>query len=104
MYQAELLAFGPPSKARKRRGRKILAALTVVSVMMLSGYAVAAWLLSSNVTGYGKVTTLSSLTSTDISATVAADLVPQAAPQAIHIRLSNPNGSPLTITSSNANG
>jgi hypothetical protein len=73
------------------------------AVLAASLGAVAAWLISSNVTGYGKATSLQPFTSDDISATVPADLVPGGTAP-LHLQLDNPNQVALAITSVAGNG
>jgi hypothetical protein len=84
--------------------RKILAATTVVAVMMLAGWATAQWLVGGAGRGFARAGHLEALTTVDlVRADVTGDLFPGQRGD-LHIRVRNVNGFPVTITQVNFDG
>jgi hypothetical protein len=84
--------------------RKFLTITTVAAVFMLSGWAVAQWLVGGAGNGFARAGHLEALTTVDlVRADVTGDLFPGQRGD-LTIRISNPNGFPVTITQVNFDG
>lgn len=78
--------------------KKMLVVLAGSLAAVLATAAVAAWLTSGSGPGYAKAGTASALTIGDASAATTADLYP-GGNGAVKLRVTNPNGFPVRITS-----
>jgi hypothetical protein len=80
------------------RRHKIISGIAGALVAFAGGFAVAAWLVNFSGQGYVRATTLQALQPVDISATVNAEMKPDAVSRPIYFEVSNPNTTSLTVT------
>src|SRR5215217_5123727 len=86
-----------------RPKKKLVVAGGVVAGLMASGVAWAAWTANGTGNGYAKATSAQVLTTSDASASTAAQLYPGASGD-VKVTINNPNPYPVTVTSISGNG
>lgn len=87
----------------RRPGRRSAILALALGLLFAAGIAFAAWTATGTGSGYAKATTAQSLTTVDVSASVAATLYPGATGD-VELRISNPNPYPVVVTDVTGNG
>lgn len=88
-----------------RRKKTVIASVLTIIALASAAVALAAWLTMSNSQGYYKVGSLQPLTVTAQSTFPADGIAPlPGGVGSIGVKVSNPNGSPLTLTGWTTNG
>jgi hypothetical protein len=87
---------------RLTRGR-VIAAIALVTAVVVAGLALAAWLTAGSGAGYGKAGSSQPLSALDASASTSATLYPGVTGD-VTLKISNPNPFPVRVTSVSLDG